>query len=398
MVDERPEEAAPPSDPGRPRREPPTIDLKPSEISGATKPSTEVPPSDSAPASESTPEPEPKPEPDAKPSMSSVRRSLSQWIVAPLSGAVAAGLVVAAGWAVGWPALQMPPPAPQASSAAVDDLAARVAGLESKTAKGAGAPDPGAAARTGALEKSLAALRGDLAGQRAQSDKLAAAVSEMKSTPRDPANPTDISALNERIARLEGDSRALVAQMAEIDKKSAQTQAAKEAARTAADDLPLRRLVAAALLDVAVRHGDPFAKALATAKTLDACSSTGIPNPAALSRELLALVPKLSPPATENVAASSGIVERLQAGAAKLVRIERTDAVGSDRGAVVARITAAALRNDLAEARRELASLSPADREPAQAWLDKAAARDAALAASRQFADDAMTALATPAQ
>jgi hypothetical protein len=56
------------------------------------------------------------------------------------------------------------------------------------------------------------------------------------------------------------------------------------------------------------------------------------------------------------------------------------------------------LRNDFPDARRELASLDAAARAPAQAWLDKAAARDAALAASRQFADDTMAALAKSAQ
>ncbi len=116
-----------------------------------------------------------------------------------------------------------------------------------------------------------------------------------------------------------------------------------------------------------------------------------------LSRELLTLVPKLSPPAQENSTAGAGLVERLQAGAAKLVRIERTDAVGNDRGAIVARVTAAALRNDSNEARRELNTLAPADRAAAQSWIDKADARDAALAASRQFAADAMAALAKPA-
>ena len=116
-----------------------------------------------------------------------------------------------------------------------------------------------------------------------------------------------------------------------------------------------------------------------------------------LSRELLTLVPKLSPPAPETAATGTGIVDRLQAGAAKLVRIERTDAVGNDRGAIVARVTAAALRNDSNEARRELNTLPPADRAAAQSWIDKADARDAALAASRQFAADAMTALAKPA-
>jgi hypothetical protein len=65
---------------------------------------------------------------------------------------------------------------------------------------------------------------------------------------------------------------------------------------------------------------------------------------------------------------------------------------------VVTRATAAALHNDISEARRELNTLSPADRAPAQAWLDKMDARDAALAASRQFADQAMAALAKPGQ
>ena len=172
--------------------------------------------------------------------------------------------------------------------------------------------------------------------------------------------------------------------------------------------MPLRRIVAASLLDVLVRTGDPYPAALAAAKALapnpdalkplEGFAATGVPSANSLNRELLTLVPKLSPPAPENSTTGTGIVERLQAGAAKLVRIERSDAVGSDRGAVVTRVTAAALRNDFAEARRELKTLEPADRAAAQAWLDKADARDAALAASRQFATEAMAALAKPAQ
>jgi hypothetical protein len=171
--------------------------------------------------------------------------------------------------------------------------------------------------------------------------------------------------------------------------------------------VPLRRIVAAALLDVLVRVGDPYPAALAAAKSLadnaealkplDGFAASGVPSANALSRELLTLVPKLTPPAQETSTTGAGLVDRLQAGAAKLVRIERTDAVGNDRGAVVARVTAAALRNDFAEARRELKTLAPADRAAAQAWLDKADARDAALATSRKFAADAMAALAKPA-
>ncbi len=254
--------------------------------------------------------------------------------------------------------------------------------------------------RVDALEKSLAALRGDLGNVRAQSDRLAATVDEAKGASTAPANAPDLAGITERIARIEQTIRA---QGAEI---------AKDGARIAdvrpADDQPLRRLVAAALLDVAVRHGDPYAALLASAKSyvpnadalkpLEAFAATGVPNPPALIRELLTLVPKLTPPAPEGSTTGSGLVDRLQAGAAKLVRIERTDSVGTDRGAVVSRVTAAALRNDFAEARRDLNTLVPADRAAAQAWLDKADARDAALAASRHFADEAMAALAKPAQ
>ena len=108
-------------------------------------------------------------------------------------------------------------------------------------------------------------------------------------------------------------------------------------------------------------------------------------------------MPKLSPAAT-TPGTGSGIIDRLQAGASNLVRIERSDAVGNDRSAIVTRMTAAALRNDLPDARRELASLDAADRAPAQGWLDKVAARDAALAASRQFAEETMASLAKSAQ
>ncbi len=263
--------------------------------------------------------------------------------------------------------------------------------------------DPAVTARIDGIEKSVATLRGDIAGLRAQSEKLAAAVNAAKTTPGDstaaPAPTVDLSAINERIDGIERATRAQAADIAQMNEKVASAKPQ--------DDLPLRRVVAAALLDVAVRHGDPFAGALAAAKALspdpaklkplDEFAAKGVPNPPALTRELLALVPKLSP-ATETPATGTGLVDRLQAGAAKLVRVERTDAVGNDRSAVVARVTAAALRNDFAEARRELSSLDAADRAPAQAWLDKAAARDAALVASRQFAEDTIASLAKAAQ
>jgi hypothetical protein len=224
----------------------------------------------------------------------------------------------------------------------------------------------------------------------------------VKSAPRgDGTASPDLSGLDERIAKIESLMRTQSAEIAQ--------QGSKLADAKPADDMPLRRLVAAALLDVQVRIGEPFPATLAAAKALtpnpdvlkplDAFAQKGVPNAGRLSSELLALVPKLSPAAQPGTATTgTGIVERLQAGAAKLVKIERTDTAGTDRSAVVARITAAALRNDANEARRELKTLEPDDRAAAQSWLERADARDAALAASRQFASDAMAALGKPAQ
>jgi len=379
MVDDRPEDTGPLAESGRPKRAGPTIDLEATDVSGETR------------KADAGVQGEPSPQ---RPSAS----RMSSAITAAVAGAGTAALVIGAAWFLGWNTVP-PGAAPQPDSAAIDGLAARIASVESKTSAPTAAlpppaPDAAAAARIEALEKSSAVLGAELADARAQSEKLAAIVDDIKSTPPREAPPApDLSAIEERLAQLE---RATRAQGAEI---------AQENTRPA-DDLPLRRVVAASLLDVSVRQGDPYVAALAAAKSLAAdadalkplegFAASGVPSAATLSRELLTLIPKLSPPAPENSTSGAGLVDRLQAGAARLVRIERTDAVGNDRGAVIARVTAAALRNDSTEARRELNTLAAADRSAAQPWIDKADARDAALAASRQFAADAMVALAKP--
>jgi hypothetical protein len=405
MVDDKPEDIGPQPDLDRPRRAAPTLDLDAIEISDETQNA------DAGSAAE-------KPGP-ARP----VAAILSSAIVAAIFGAGAAAAVI---WTMGWPGEAAPPapppqvnnaaldalatrvasvetkaaaPAPsQVNNAAIDALAARVASVESKAAAPvapAPTPDPALAAHVDALEKSVATLRDELNAAGARSQQLTAELEAVKSAPRETPPPPDLSAINSRLAQIEAAAKTLSAEAAQRD-------------AVPKDDVPLRRVVAASLLDVAVRVGEPYAAALAAAKPLagnadalkplDVFAGTGVPNVNALNRELLALLPKLSP-AQENSTTGSGIVDRLQAGAARLVRIERTDAVaGNDRSAIVARVTAAALRNDVAEARRELKTLAPADRAAAQAWIDKSDARDAALAASRQFTTEAMAALAKPAQ
>jgi hypothetical protein len=401
----RPEDIVSPPDFGRAKRAPPTIDLAASEVSSDSRDAG----GDAAPESASH---EPRAE-EARsdetvgvaeqphPTSAPISAPISPWVIAPVSGAVAAALVIGVGWVLGWPAVQPAAPAtPQVSVAAVDGIAARVAGLEAKVSKPATpAADPATVARIGALEKSQAALRDELAATRAQSEKLiadssAANSSAVNAAPVDAAAAAvDLSAINARLDQIESAVHAATA-----------AQNAKPA-----DDSALRRVVVASLLDLSVRQGEPFKDTLNAAKSLapddvalnslESFAAAGVPTAAILSRELLTLVPKLSPPPVlENDTVTPDIVDRLKAGAAKLVRIERTDAVGNDRGAIVARVTTAALRNDSNEARRELKTLPPAERTAAQSWLDKADARDAALAASRQFAADAIAALAKPAQ
>lgn len=404
MADDKPEDAGLAPDAGRAKRTPPTIDLEatevstqPQQVAGEPEAAPEHAAQEQARFEEGGSE-EVKAEPEAGSAEEQVSAAagagpapVSPWVIAPFSGAAAAAVVIAVGWLLGWPAVQAPPAAPQVTGATIDALSGRVAAVEAKAGKPAA--DPAMAARLDALEKSASSLRSDIANLRAQFDKTANALNDAKVA--SPAAAPDLAAVLDRIAQLERANKMERAELAQQGEKIAD-------ARTM-DDKPLRHVVAAALLDVAVRHGDPYQSQLAAArslaakpdvlKPLDAFASSGIPTAAALSRDLLNIVPKLSPPA-EAPAADAGIVERLQAGASKLVRIERTDGVGNDRGAIVARVTAAALRNDFVEARRELKALPEADRAPAQAWLDKTDARDAALAASRKFADDALADLA----
>jgi hypothetical protein len=413
MVDDKPDDIGPQADLDRPKRAAPTLDLDAIEISDETQHVGTASAEDKPGRAWSWP----------------VAAIMSSAIVSAIFGAGAAGLVVwvMRGEVAPPPAAPAPPqvtkatidalaarlasveskaaapaPAPQVDNAAIDALAARVASVESKAAVPAAAtpavsaaPDPALSAQFDSLEKSVTTLRDELAAVAARSQQLAATVDAVKSTPRETPPPPDLSPINERLAKIETAATTL---SAEIAKRNA----------APVDDPQLRRVVAASLLDVSVRAGEPYAAALAAAKPfaanadalkpLEPFAATGVPNSNALNRDLLALLPKLSP-APETSTTRSGIVDRLQAGAARLVRIERTDAIaGNDRNAIVSRVTAAAVRNDIAEARRELKTLPPADRATAQAWIDKADARDAALAASRQFAADAMAAFSKPAQ
>lgn len=387
MVDDRHDDAS--QEGARPKRSPPTIDLEATEISRPADDAGQVDAGEADKTAEG--QPEPVDEPAASPRAPSQKASI---VVSAITGAIAAACVIGGAWFAGWPAS---PAVPQVGQTEFGDLSNRVAGLESKAARPpASAPlDPAVGKRIDTLEKSVASLRDELTAIRGQSDKLAAALKDVAAAPRDAAGAPDVSGITARLAQIEQTTKTLMAETAKHDAASA-------------DDAPLRRVVAATLLNVSVRNGEPYSELLAASKSLaadpnslkplEAFAGSGVPKANALCRELLAMMPKLAP-APAAATPGGGIVNRLQESAARLVRIERTDGKsGSSGHPVIARITAAALHNDVAAARRELNELPPAERAAAQPWIAKADARDAALAASHQFAADAMAALTKPAQ
>lgn len=386
---------------GRPKRQPPTLELAATNVTERPKASEDTATETVTPTPD-TPTPDaPQPdtshhdtspsdmppfaaEPAAEEPAAALPRQKSVLVLPIAAGAVAGAIVAGAAWM----ALMSTMPA---DNSATDALVTRVAELEARPLPKS---DNNLATRIDGIEKSIAGLRTDLAAAKTQSDRATAEINALKSAPRTAAAVVDLAPITERLNVIERATGDL--------KSSAAQQNAKPV-----DDPALRRTVAASLLDTSVRQSEPYAAALAAVKPLatdsaqlkplDAFATSGVPNDAALSRELLALLPKLMPAQTEAPSPNAGFLDRLQAGAAKLVRIERNDAAGSGTSSAITRAATAARGNDVATAKRELLTLPPTDRALAQPWLDKLAARDAALAASRQFAADAMAALSKPA-
>ncbi len=303
------------------------------------------------------------------------RAALSSMFVAGLTGAIVALLVLGAAWLFD-------------SSGGSGRILARLPTTTAKsdrdaTVKRVAKADPSTlTARLDALEKSVASLRDDVASARA-------AIDEIKSAPP-PA--VDTSAIDERIAKIERATVALTAEIASAPKPDG-------------DDQRLRKIAIAATLDAAVNKGEPYTVALSAAKSaaedasvlkpLDEFADKGIPSAASLNRELLTLLPQLTPKPAES-AQPSGLLDRLKQSAIKLVRIRRADDV--ETANIAARATNAAQLGDLAAARRDVEPLTGRDRAPLASWIDKVDAREAALAASRQFVSGAAAALPAPAQ
>jgi hypothetical protein len=186
---------------------------------------------------------------------------------------------------------------------------------------------------------------------------------------------------------------------------SARASVAQSAAATEATRLAL----AAQALRNAVTSGAPYQAELAQARALGAdanklaplasFAANGIPSAASLAQQLHALLPEMQKIAAPRTQVSGSFLERLQANAGNLVRISPIKAAAGDApGDVLARLEVEIAHTDIAAAITDVGKLPQAAQAPAQDWLARVKARQAALAAANDFAVVTARALAQGAQ
>jgi hypothetical protein len=388
------------SGPRRRKRVAPTIDLT----------ATEMPSPEAAPPPRSDPPPAPAQEPPAE-ARSGGPISLAT-LVAGVAGAATVTLVLVALWLAGLLPVRTVVSTDtgaqvSADAKAIDALTLRVSKIEGTISK-LPAGDAGVAERLAAADSAMKSLGIALTALNRRSDDTAAtasqareradaaakAVTNLRASVQDAAknssagiSPAELDALQKRMAALEQSAKA----------------ARDDIAKASSADIAARLALSAAGLRDAVASGAPFAAELAQAKSLGADDKTlaalapfataGVPTAPALAQELRALLPAMLKISGAQ-APEGGFLERLQANAGKLVRVRPVDAPpGDDASAVLARIEIDAAKADIAAALADLGKLADATRAPAQAWFAKAQARQAALAAARQYAADTARAL-----
>jgi hypothetical protein len=349
---------------------------------------------------------------------------VTPYAVGAIVGAVVVGAIIGGFWIAGFgPARETTaPPIPTtantaaassalgARSADIDAISARVDKIQQAlqtppTDKALTARMTAAEAQTKSLGDSLVGLTrrvddGAAAVQtvHTQAQAAATAAEGAKGAAQAGVQRSDIDVLTNRIAALESAVKSLAADVAQRTSSSN------------SDDRVTRATVAAEALRAAVERGAPYQAELAAVQSLGAdqnataplapFAADGVPSADGLGRELAALIPAFQR-ASESEPNNGSILGRLEAHAQKLVRITPLDAstapAGDGPASVIARINGDAARGDVAAALADIARLPDAARSLADSWVKKVAAREAAIAASRRIAADALAALGRPA-
>ena len=129
---------------------------------------------------------------------------------------------------------------------------------------------------------------------------------------------------------------------------------------------------------------------------LEPFAASGVSSAASLAHELSALIPALQQ-AVEPTSSNATFLDRLERNAQHLVRITPAEApAGDDPATVATRIGVDASRADLTAALADIAKLPDTAKPVAAVFVQKAQARNAALAASAKLAADALKSLGKP--
>lgn len=271
----------------------------------------------------------------------------------------------------------------------VDEIAAaaQTAVAQAKDAS-AQAKDASAQAKDASAQAQSASAQAKTA-----SDVAANAADAAKSAAQPTVSPGDLDALTARVAALESTIKMLSGDVAQQS--------------SGANDRAARLTLATEALRAAVERGAPFAAELAAVRRLgvdqsataplEPFTAVGVATAAALAAQLAAVLPDVRQ-AAEPAPDNGSFIGRLESHAQRLVRITPVDApAGDDPAAVTARLDGDAAHGDIAAARADIAKLPAAAQSVAAPWVQKAQARDAAIAATRQIAANALTALGKPA-
>jgi hypothetical protein len=384
-----------------PRRRPPTIDLTATEVAADKPAAGNDPAAEDAQTDGASGQPSTKP---AAGGPGDPRLFIITAFASIAAGALVVAIIGVGLWFAGYVPAREPAAAPSAqppNSTAIAEISARLNKIEGAIATqqkpvSPPLPDPALASRLAAAEAATKSLSDSLAALAHRVDDAAAAaqasLDQAKRAVQTEVARSDLDALAARIAPLEGTVKTL----ADDIKHETAT----------ADDRAARLTVAAEALRATVERGAPYPAELAVAKSLGADPSmiaplepfaaAGVPSAAALAHELESLTPALQQ-AAEPASSNNSFLGRLENNARRLVEITPVDAPpGDDPASVVTRISVDAEHGDIAAALTDIAKLPDAAKPLAAAWVEKAQARNAAIAASRKLAADALAALSKP--
>lgn len=259
------------------------------------------------------------------------------------------------------------------------------------------AKDPVLAQRLDAAENAMKSVGVALAALSTRVDNTAARADSAEKAAA--AAAKDATAMDRQaLARDSAADAQVAARIATLEKSVSDLAAARNAETV---DRVARRALAVLALREAVLSGEAYDAELKAASTLgvdkaalaklEPLAVSGVPSAPALARDLTALLPALRAVGQAETPrpGGTGFLDRLEANAAKLVRVRPVgSAAGSDPQAVIARVEQHAARGDIAAALNELKALPPPSRAPADGWIARAEARSAALQASRTLLAD----------